>query len=147
MATGLCLLAAALTLPTGILLERYEESMSTESNLATELVERREEVEGDLNQTRVILDHLAKDTPTRGFSTLIADIDKLAEEEVTLTHFNFDDKEKLILSGIAVSRASLSNFRSRLEAHREFKKVELPLSSLVKDNDVPFSITITMRSI
>ncbi len=72
-------------------------------------------------------------------------MDDLATEEVSLTHFNFGDKKELEINGIAATRASLSAFRVRLESHESVKAVELPLSNLVKDTDVPFSLTVTFK--
>lgn len=145
VATGVCLLATMLALPTRLLLSRYEASLSDLGGLADEVQQRKADVEKNLKMTRDIIEHISKATTTLGHSTLIADLDRLAGEEVRLTNFNFDSKKKLVLSGVAVDRLSLSTFRDQLSGYDAFKSVELPLSNLVKDTEVPFSMTITLR--
>lgn len=139
------LLAAGLAFPTGVVLNRYESSLIKLGALAEEVEKRKGDVAKDLEKTRVLIEYLGATKEKPRHSSLITDLDHAAGEEVVITHFNFDSKNKLILSGVATTRDSLSAFRDRLEGHEAFKSVELPLSSLVKDADVPFSMTITLR--
>lgn len=53
------------------------------------------------------------------------------------------DGYTILISGIATTRKSLSEFAKSLEKEISFKKVDLPISNLAKDSDIPFSITIT----
>lgn len=136
---------AVSSLPTGLLLSHYEESVLAVGGLATEVAKRRSDVEKDLEVTRALIEYLSTKNQVKPYSLIVSDLDRLAGEDVFITHFNFDNKKKLVLSGLASTRSTLSAFRDRLAAHESFKTVELPLSSLVKDADVPFSITITLR--
>lgn len=49
---------------------------------------------------------------------------------------------EVIVSGAANNRSSLVAFRDSVEQHKFFKEVNLPLSNLAKDQDIPFSLTL-----
>lgn len=142
---GICLAAALLSLPTGVLLARYEATLEDSAGLADEVHKRKVDVERDLSDIKNLIEFLDKKTGSIGHASLISSLDQMAGEEVILTHFNFDGKKKLILSGVASTRSSLSAFRDRVSGQKDFKSVELPLSSLVKDTEVPFTMTLTLN--
>lgn len=139
------LAALVASLPTGELLSRHGQSLAADEGLAKEVQARAREVETDLKNTRTLIEHLSRPIEQKQYSSLIDLMDDLAGEDASLTHFNFNSKKELELNGIAKTRASLSAFRTRLESHESVKAVELPLSNLVKDAEVPFSITVTFK--
>lgn len=145
MAALVSLVVLVASLPTGELLARHGESLAQDDSLAQEVQARAEDVERELKTTRSLIEHLSQSSVSKQYSVLIALMDDLAAEEATLTHFNFGDKKELELNGVAATRASLSSFRERLENHESVKAVDSPLSNLVKDTDVPFSMTITFK--
>jgi len=53
--------------------------------------------------------------------------------------------EEITVVGIADSRQALVSFRDTLEAQNIFESVELPLSNLAKDKDVPFNIIVKVK--
>lgn len=55
---------------------------------------------------------------------------------------NTKEKITIIISGIAGDRNSLVEFESVLKNNNLFKNVEVPVSSLAKDKDLPFSINL-----
>ena len=140
-----CLMALALSFPTSILLSRQTETLLANSDLNRELGEERVRIARELSDTRTLINHLSKEIKTKPYSEIISSLDGMAGVGVSLDQFSFDNRNKLIISGIATSRAELSSFKGRLEERSDFKSVELPLSSLVKDVDLPFSITITFK--
>ena len=140
------LIALLLSIPTGILLSRHADTLAGSMDLAEAVEKRSSDVKKDLAHAASLIEHLSKSEEEGiNVSSMIYDLDQLAGEEVLLTHFNFDDKKKIVLSGIASTRSTLSLFRDRLDGDDRFKSVELPLSSLVKDTEVPFSITLTLK--
>jgi Tfp pilus assembly protein PilN len=145
MAALVSLAVLVASLPTGELLARHGESLANDESLAEEVRMRAADVEKDLKTTRALIEHLSQPLTPKQYSVLIELMDALAATEATLTHFNFGDKKELELNGVAASRASLSAFRARLESHESVKAVESPLSNLVKDMDVPFSMTVTFK--
>lgn len=145
LAAFVSLLMLVASLPTGELLNRHGESLAADEGLAKEVQSRAKEVETDLENTRLLIEHLSRPIEQKQYSSLITLMDDLAGEDASLTHFNFDSKKEMELNGIAATRASLSAFRVRLEGQESIKAVELPLSNLVKDTEVPFSITVTFK--
>ena len=57
-----------------------------------------------------------------------------------------DVMSSIVITGVADTRAGLVAMRDRIEAHALFDKAELPISNLAKDQNIPFSITITPAS-
>ena len=84
------------------------------------------------------------------FSTIISEIEKITTEGITINSFALSrkgvDLNTIAVTGIAKTRANLSNFQSAIENNILFKSASLPLSNLTKDKDIPFSITITPKS-
>ena len=90
---------------------------------------------------------LASSENTKTFSSVLDEIEKITGDDIILLDFAVmrigDSFSSIVISGTAPSRASLSSFRDDLDAQPLFEKVELPLASLAKDKDIPFTITIT----
>lgn len=49
------------------------------------------------------------------------------------------------LSGVAVDRQALASFRDRLQAQDVVESVELPISNLAQDKDIPFSLLVEIK--
>lgn len=143
--TAACLMSIVLSIPTWIFLERQSDIVIGREELATEIELERKQVEEDLAETQSLVDFLAKPLSTRDYSKLISDLDSLSGEAVSISQISVDAKGKLILTGVAATRTALSEFRDRLTADERFTSVDLPLSSLVRDTETPFSITIKLK--
>lgn len=52
----------------------------------------------------------------------------------------------LVVSGVATDRQSLVQLRDTLEAEENFLTVDLPISNLIKERDIPFSITAKLAT-
>ena len=88
-----------------------------------------------LNQGEVTL------PPTR----LITILDTLAGSAVELRllgYTNVGTSSTLAISGQAQNRQALATFRTAIEAHPYFYSADLPISSLIKDRDLLFTMTI-----
>lgn len=64
-------------------------------------------------------------------------------EDISLTQTN---SPVLVVSGQATSRQTLVAWRDVLETEESFLTVNLPIGNLIKDRDVPFTITITLAT-
>jgi len=64
-------------------------------------------------------------------------------DEVVLTQ---SKDPSLSIKGLAETRQSLVSFRDELEKLDEFLLVDLPINNLIKENDVPFAITVTLET-
>jgi hypothetical protein len=56
------------------------------------------------------------------------------------------DGTVILISGIAMSRDSLVKFSTSLKESKLFSSVDMPVSSLTKDKDLPFSINIFIEN-
>lgn len=65
---------------------------------------------------------------------------------VTAISFSRGDAATAVsVAGIAGTRESLLSFADALRTHRAFEGVSLPVSSLVSERDIPFSLSVTFR--
>lgn len=55
------------------------------------------------------------------------------------------EKNKIIISGVSLDRKSLIDFSQKLKENKSFSGVEVPVFSLTRERDLPFSITITIE--
>jgi hypothetical protein len=105
---------------------------------ATELVEAS-------GLARLLLENQATNTP----SELINILTKHAGGTVVLSNFQFTKLTTLggiTLSGMAQSRQALAQFRDTVTADAHFSAVNLPISNLIKDKDLLFSMEITLAT-
>lgn len=77
---------------------------------------------------------------------LLSLVRQTAPEGITVTHCSFDgDKKVIYVNGVANHRDNLLTFRDLLKKTNQFSEVYIPLSSLEKEVNVTFSITITSQ--
>lgn len=77
---------------------------------------------------------------------LLSLIRQTAGEGVRVTHCSFDGERNVIfVNGIADHRDNLLAFRDALENTDQFSAVQIPLTSLEKEANVKFSITLTSQ--
>lgn len=92
---------------------------------------------------------LMEQTAELPMTELIALIEALAGEQVAITELRFlhaadGSIEPVTVVGKAATRADLAAYRNALEANNVFDAVNLPISNLAKDIDIPFSMTVTI---
>lgn len=82
------------------------------------------------------------------FSDLIEEVKQEGGEGIGLTEYSLSRKGGVIegfsITGVASSRKTLADFKTRLEHNDTFVGVELPLSNLAKDVNIPFNIKISL---
>jgi len=74
-------------------------------------------------------------------------ITKIASLGVTIKSFQFDqsgEQKRIVISGVADSRLLLANFRDNLEGSVYYDQVELPLSSLIRDRNIDFTMRMVV---
>jgi Tfp pilus assembly protein PilN len=83
------------------------------------------------------------------FSAYSSQLESLASGGVVLKEERFSrkgDGGTIQISGVASTRQSLADFRDSIEADDNFTNVDLPISSLIKDRDLLFSMQITIST-
>jgi len=81
------------------------------------------------------------------FSVAITEILEASGSSVEINEFTFGksgDISKAVIMGNAATRDSLLSFIARLKNKRSFEKVESPVSNLLKNADVNFSISMDL---
>ncbi len=67
---------------------------------------------------------------------------------ISITSFSFQNQIEqpvIVLQGKAADRESLTAFGKSLEERVEFASVELPVSNFVKESNITFSMTVTLK--
>lgn len=70
----------------------------------------------------------------------------ILEEKTNKIKINdfFFDKGKVLIQGISENRQNLLSFIDSLRKKKDFKKVESPVSNLIKERDIEFKLTIEL---
>lgn len=84
------------------------------------------------------------------FSDNVSQVLEILPSSVKINSFRFkknndEPKPEITLMGEAATRTGLLIFVEKLEANIRFKKVTLPVSNLLTNKDIDFSITIELR--
>jgi hypothetical protein len=87
--------------------------------------------------------------------SVIAVIDGVAEtagsgitvREINVTSDDFGRTMRAEVSGSAATRQGLIDFAADLRESEQFEDARVPVSALVKDSDIPFSMTVTVTPI
>ena len=140
------LILLVLSLPLWLMQKHQLRNMTSgDGQLLTELAAEQQEADRDAKTAAAIITHFSNEERGSQFSDIVAKIDGLAGDDIAITHFEVDAKNKLTINGVAAVRTSLSAFRDRLEEDSQFSGVTLPLSSLVSERDVAFTITLSIK--
>jgi len=76
-------------------------------------------------------------------------IENIANPSIRLESYHLERSdtnqlEPIIITGRASTREALADFRESLLSHADIETAVLPLSNLVRDRDISFSITVTL---
>lgn len=143
--TLVSLVLLAFLVPIRLMQQHQLSNMGDKGNLLAELETSRRQAEREVAEIDALLAHAAKRQTSRRLTPIIEKIDSLSGTGILLTQFSFDTKNKLTLLGQATDRNTLSEFRDRLEDDKQLSAVELPLSNLVSEKDVAFTITMSVK--
>lgn len=141
------LLVTILHVPVYVLLQNKLDAFVEEFNEATGRKESFDESKAQIVQANVLAKLLAAEDQGVAFTTVTQTLESLAGVDVTIEHIQLQRNEQALaattISGMATTRQALVRFRDAITAHELFDEVELPLSNLAKDRDIPFSLTIS----
>jgi hypothetical protein len=96
-------------------------------------------------QAALLLDNNATNTP----SSLVKILNTYAGNGVSINNFQFtklDSTPGLVLAGVASTRQELARFRDEITQDSRFATVNLPISNLIKDKDLIFSMEISIAT-
>ncbi len=90
---------------------------------------------------------LVKQKETSDFSQMVDLFESLKGDGIAISNFEFVRKDKveigqINIQGRALDRQDLVDFRDALLKQAVIKSVDLPISNLAKDKNIPFTITV-----
>jgi len=106
------------------------------------------EIEKELKNIKEMIGVLKTDNSANSIIGVLEDILLEKNSGIVLQSVSLERKKDywaISLSGRAVSRENLVSFSEKLEASASLSEVNLPVSSLAKNNDVSFSITLNSK--
>ena len=143
------LMGTALTVPTYILLMSKLSAAQIEKNAATTPADEKSKTIED--EVMSIRDKIALIEDNSAEIPIINVIEKLiskTDSSIIINSLSLKrktDSGAITLLGVAKSRDALVSFEKRLRSEMTFSSVNLPVGSLAKSKDVPFSITIDTK--
>lgn len=142
------LLLAIAHMPTYVLVDAQTDALESTARKESERGEAVKVLEAEVGRTELIIKQLkrTKDLPRE--IDIVAEIRQHASNGIRLTAFTVDvsgqKTDQIQVSGVASTREMLAGFKTALESSPLFEKAEIPISSLVRDTDLPFTVTLTL---
>lgn len=118
-------------------IKSYEQSINTKKD------ESISDTLSKINSIIILLKNKAI-SPTNVVEMINEQADNVSIESFALSGFT-PQSVSVSITGVAPTRKDLVGFSKKLENVFVGTKIELPVSSLAKDVDIPFSLTITLE--
>jgi Tfp pilus assembly protein PilN len=137
-----------------LILENFSENKQDVSSLKIENGSTIEEVLNLPNEIEFKLKLLQSNIDSASVVDSFSKIIQYLPQKVKINSVSFlrtqDPKGKnsthILISGVALDRDSLASFSNSLKTSKSFSSVDVPVSSLAKDKNLPFSINISMAN-
>ncbi len=134
----------ALLLPTYFYVSYQIDALGT--SISNEDAESLKKIETSITDANNISELLLHTPHVVNDTKIINEITSFSDGLVSIGTIKIQKKDRKVtevtVSGRALNRSSLVSFRDSAEQHEFFDKVNLPLSNLAKDQDIPFSLTL-----
>ncbi|MBI2120031.1 MAG: hypothetical protein HYT94_00205 [Parcubacteria group bacterium] len=137
---------------------QYTESLiSSQSPETKDRLSQVKEVEMAVSETNKKIDTLLGGVPTPLVKDIFLDVLQSRPLGVVITHLSYDRggvvskkgqnetvSSNIILEGRSLDRKTLLLFKEQLAQKKKFSTIDLPLSSLVKETDLGFTIKLSL---
>ncbi len=139
------LILTALLFPVYVLVQMQISSFSSTEKELTARVLDYDKYLAELAEAGNLAKHLLSSSQSR-FVVYNQAINQAAVGKVTLTDlkYNFEEPTSVSLSGVAITRDSLIDFRDLLADQKYFSEVNLPIDFVTQTTDIDFSITMQL---
>ncbi len=89
-------------------------------------------------------------TPTKTKVEILSDIfsskpSTIKVDSIMYSRPKEDEGEKIVISGVSMDRKSLIDYSQLLKTNPAFVSVDVPVSSLTKGRNLPFTLSITIK--
>lgn len=140
------LVVGALLLPTYFYISFQTTALGGGEEAGGEGVLNFKELEAEIDLANDLSAVLTETPMYIDVSEVISEIQSFAGSKITIQTIAIEKDGQIVSSvvvtGRAADRASLVAFRDDAEANRLFTEINLPLSNLAEDQDIPFSLSL-----
>jgi hypothetical protein len=142
------LLGMFILIPSYVLTHSQVTAYKDSAASATEKIANYEAVSKELSRAGVWAGMMKDNFALPETSKYIALFRSFEKNGISISQIaiNRGDKgiEPILITGTAENRQTLAAFRDNLVAEEVISSVDLPLSNLAKDRDIPFEVTVTI---
>ena len=146
--TASAVISAVLLLPVFVLIDTQVSAYRDSVNAAIEKIVTFENVSLELARATTQAQRIMGTDDHVRLSDLVYQLRSLEGTGVALDEVRISRTDggvsPILITGEAVDRRSLSDFRDRLLANENVSEVDFPIANLAKDRDIPFSMTVTI---
>lgn len=150
LAAGAGVVTAVFMAPTYVLVSMQHDALENRAATVRSQQESYAAAAEEIERANALIEHIDRNREAVSAVALIKTLDTLTGSSVSITRVSFmQDRravEPIAISGVAANRTALANFRDALEASDLITSVDLPISNLAGDRDIPFSITLELRN-
>lgn len=141
------LITAFLLLPTYVLVDSQITAYELEYNKTTDKTSTFSDIADQVRQSNDLAGRLLEETEYTSPRVLTETLEAIASEGIFISSISLkaDQQSPINVVGIAETRSRLAAFRSDLESHSWFERVNLPLSDLANERDINFSLQVYRR--
>lgn len=142
---------AVLLIPTYVLVVRQLEAKEIEMVHDETTFDRTayEQAKDEIKRANTLATKLVARPPSPQGTVIFDEIRSHTTDGIALSGFVYEHDGKTVkrveIRGTAVTREELSAFVSALESGSLIDRATVPVASLTRDRDLPFSITITLQ--
>jgi len=143
------LVTIVLMLPVYVLVNQQQAAQADTVAVAREFSSERSGIEAKINQAngqaRLVV---TNQSHMQSYTKYIETINTYARD-ITLSAYRIEtvaNSPRISLSGEATTRVALAAFRDALEADEVYDSVILPISALIRDSDLPFTLTVVIAT-
>lgn len=134
--------------PSYVLLDSQVSAYKDSAESASEKIANYKKVSDELTRSGKLAAVMKENFALGYTSDYVALVRNLEHSGITISEIGIERTDKGIapirISGVAADRQALAAFRDRALEEEQITVVDLPISNLAKDRDIPFEITATI---
>lgn len=147
LATLALIVGTVLLVPSYVLTNTHLEAIREQTNENLEGELDYKEAESAIKRANELSRKLNTNTPYVRLTEIVDAVDVEVTSGIIIRNFRINDDGELVrveVQGIAATRPDLSSFKSRLESIPLVEGVDLPISNLALEEELPFTVTLIL---
>lgn len=142
------LVGVFILVPSYVLLDSQVSAYKDSAESASEKIANYKKVSDELTRSGKLAATMKENFALGYVSDYVTLFRNLEHSGITISEIGIERTDKDIspirISGVATNRQALAAFRDRALEEEQITAVDLPISNLTKDKDIPFEITATI---